>query len=43
MVSVEFDVEHNEVVGKVYDAESQLKYATEPATLVARSFSMRLR
>jgi len=30
MVSVEFSAEENEVVGKVYDAESQLKYATEP-------------
>jgi len=30
MVGVEFDPEHNEVVGNVYDAESQLKYATEP-------------
>jgi hypothetical protein len=30
MVSVEFDVEHNEVVGKVYDAESRVKCATEP-------------
>ena len=30
MVGVEFCPEDNEVVGKVYDAESQLKYATEP-------------
>ena len=30
MVGVEFDPEENEVVGKVYDAESQLKYASEP-------------
>jgi hypothetical protein len=30
MVSVEFDVEHNEVLGKVYDAESHIKCATEP-------------
>lgn len=30
MVGVEFSAEENEVVGKVYDAESQLKYATEP-------------
>jgi hypothetical protein len=30
MVSVEFDVEHNEVVGNVYDGECQLKYATKP-------------
>src|SRR5271169_5810504 len=30
MVSVEFSVEENDVVGKVYDAESRLKYATEP-------------
>jgi len=30
MVGVEFDAAHNEVVGNVYDAESQLKYATEP-------------
>jgi hypothetical protein len=30
MVGVEFDPENNEVVGKVYDAESQLKYASEP-------------
>src|ERR1700756_4305083 len=29
MLSVEFYPEDNEVVGKVYDAESQLKYATE--------------
>lgn len=30
MVSVEFYPEDNEVVGKVYDAESRLKYASEP-------------
>jgi len=30
MVGVEFSSEDNEIVGKVYDAESQLKYATEP-------------
>ena len=30
MVGVEFDPENNEVVGSVYDAESQLKYASEP-------------
>ena len=30
MAGVEFYPEDNEVVGKVYDAESQLKYATEP-------------
>jgi hypothetical protein len=30
MVGVEFYPEVNEVVGNVYDAESQLKYATEP-------------
>jgi hypothetical protein len=30
MVGVGFSPEDNEVVGKVYDAESQLKYATEP-------------
>jgi hypothetical protein len=30
MVSAEFSAEENEVVGKVYDAESRLKYATEP-------------
>jgi hypothetical protein len=30
LVSVEFSAEENEVVGKVYDAESQLKYTTEP-------------
>ena len=30
VVGVEFDPENNEVVGKVYDAESQLKYASEP-------------
>lgn len=30
MVGVEFSAEENEVVGKVYDADSQLKYATEP-------------
>jgi hypothetical protein len=30
MVSVEFSAEQNEVVGKVYDAKSRLKYATEP-------------
>src|SRR6202000_2523988 len=30
MVGVEFSAEENEIVGKVYDAESQLKYATEP-------------
>jgi hypothetical protein len=30
MVSVEFSAEENEVVGKVYDAESRLKYASEP-------------
>ncbi len=30
MVSVEFSAEENEVVGKVYDAESQLKYASKP-------------
>ncbi len=29
MVSVEFSAEENEVVGKVYDVESQLKHATE--------------
>ena len=30
MVSVEFSAEENEVVGKVYDPESRLKYASEP-------------
>ena len=30
MVGVEFYPEDDEVVGKVYGAESQLKYATEP-------------
>jgi hypothetical protein len=30
MVSVEFYPEDNAVVGKIYDAESQVKYATEP-------------
>jgi hypothetical protein len=30
MVGVEFYPEDNEVVGSVYDAESRLKYATEP-------------
>ena len=30
MVGVVFDPENNEVVGKIYDAESRLKYATEP-------------
>ena len=30
MVSVEFSAGDNEVVGKVYDAESRLKYASEP-------------
>jgi len=30
MVGVEFYPEDNEVVGKVYDAESEVKYATEP-------------
>jgi hypothetical protein len=30
MVGVEFYAEENEVVGKVYDAESRLKHATEP-------------
>jgi hypothetical protein len=30
MAGVEFHPEDNEVVGKVYGAESQLKYATEP-------------
>ena len=30
MVSVEFSAEENEVVGKVYDTKSQLKYVTEP-------------
>jgi hypothetical protein len=30
MVSVEYSAEENEVVGKVYDAESRLKHATEP-------------
>jgi hypothetical protein len=30
MVGVEFYPEDNAVVGKVYDAESQLKYASEP-------------
>ena len=30
MAGVEFYPEDNEVVGKVYDAESQLKHATEP-------------
>jgi hypothetical protein len=30
MVAVEFSSENNLVVGKVYDAESQLKYATVP-------------
>jgi hypothetical protein len=30
MVGVEFYPEDNEVVGNVYDAESRLKYATEP-------------
>jgi hypothetical protein len=30
MVGVEFYPEINEVVGNVYDAESRLKYATEP-------------
>jgi hypothetical protein len=30
MASVEFYPEDNEVVGKVYGADSQIKYATEP-------------
>jgi hypothetical protein len=30
MVAVEFSSENNLVVGKVYDAESRLKYAAEP-------------
>jgi hypothetical protein len=30
MVSVEFSAEENEIVGKVYGAESQLKYSSEP-------------
>ena len=30
MVGVEFSAEENEVVGKVYDAASQVKFATEP-------------
>lgn len=30
MAGVEFYPEDNKVVGKVYDAESRLKYATEP-------------
>jgi len=30
MVGVEFYPEDNEVVGNAYDAESRLKYATEP-------------
>ena len=30
MVGVEFHPHDNEVVGKVYDAESQIKYITEP-------------
>jgi len=30
MVGVEFYPEDNEVVGKVYGADSQIKYATEP-------------
>jgi hypothetical protein len=30
MVGVEFYPEDNEIVGKVYDAESRLKYAAEP-------------
>jgi hypothetical protein len=30
LVGVEISAEENEVVGKVYDAKSQLKYAAEP-------------
>jgi hypothetical protein len=30
MVSVEFSAEENEIAGKVYGADSQIKYATEP-------------
>jgi hypothetical protein len=30
MVGVEFDPENDEVVGKIYDAESEVKHATEP-------------
>ena len=30
MAGVEFYPEDNEVVGKVYDAESRLKYTSEP-------------
>lgn len=30
MIGVELHSEDNEVVGKVYDDESRLKYATEP-------------
>ena len=30
MVGVEFDSENNEVVGKIYDAESRVKHVTEP-------------
>lgn len=30
MAAVEFSPEDNEVVGKVYDAESRLKYTSEP-------------
>lgn len=30
MAGVEFYSESNEVVGRIYDAKSQLKYATEP-------------
>jgi len=30
MVGVEFSPEENQVVGKVYDAESRLKYTSEP-------------
>ena len=30
MVGVEFHSEENEIVARAYDAESRLKYATEP-------------
>ena len=30
MAGVEFDPENNEVVGKIYDAESRVKHVAEP-------------
>ncbi len=43
MARVEFHPEDNKVVGKVYDAESQLKYASEPRDTQCFRFFARTR